>query len=972
MQKLSYLIGFIFSVMIGFAQSPHGDAFKTDCASCHNAVTWKVTKTNMTFDHNTTKFKLTGQHQSVDCKSCHQTLKFQEAKTECVACHADMHTNTLGPDCARCHTPKTWIIENAKTMHQLSRFPLEGNHAVVDCASCHKSSTNLKFEPLGVECIDCHRKDYLGTTFPNHQKLGYSTNCTDCHGVKSTAWTTTNFDHRVFPLTGGHNISCLQCHTSGNYQTLSTECKSCHQTNYNATQIPNHIKAGISTDCKTCHTITDYKTSTFNHSTTNFPLTGAHAAVVQCSSCHLGNTTSAKPECMSCHQTQYNGAKGHVASKFPTDCRVCHNNNNWLGATFNHSSTNFPLTGAHLTVDCASCHTTSYVGTSMECKSCHQAKYNTAQTPNHSAAGISVDCKTCHTTNAWQPSSFKHSTSGFDLTGAHAAVVQCSTCHAGNTTSTKPECISCHQTQYNGAKDHLASKFPTDCKLCHNNNNWLGATFNHSATNFPLTGAHTTVDCASCHTSGYVGTSLECKSCHQAKYNTAQSPNHTTAGISVDCKTCHTTTAWQPSSFKHSSTGFTLAGAHSTIVQCSSCHVGNTTLASPNCISCHQAQYNGAAGHVASKFPTDCTLCHNNNNWLNATFNHSATNFPLTGAHTTVDCASCHTSGYVGTSMECKSCHQAKYNTAQSPNHAAAGISVDCKTCHTTTAWQPSSFKHTSTGFTLAGAHASIVQCSSCHVGNTSSASPNCISCHQAQYNGAAGHVASKFPTDCTLCHNNNNWLGATFNHSLTNFPLTGAHTAVACASCHTTGYAGTSMECKSCHQTNYNTAANPNHKTLGLSVTCTDCHTTNPGWQPATFSIHSTYYALTGAHATIANNCAACHNGNYTTTPNACYACHTTDYNNTKNPVHKTSGFSTDCASCHKTTAWVPSTFNHTNYFPISSGKHTNISCATCHTTPTNYTIFTCVTAACHANAHNRSQGSTGCYKCHPTGKGD
>jgi len=684
MHKLSYLIVLIFSAVIGFAQSPHGDGFKIDCASCHNADTWKVTKADMTFDHNATKFKLTGQHQSVDCKSCHQTLKFQEAKTECVSCHADMHTNTLGPDCARCHTPKTWIIENTKTMHQLSRFPLEGNHAVIDCASCHKSSTNLKFEPLGVECVDCHRKDYQGTTSPNHQQLGYSTNCTDCHGVKSTAWATTNFDHSVFPLTGGHNISCLQCHTGGTYQKLSTECKSCHLTNY-----------------------------------------------------------------------------------------------------------------------------------------------STAQSPNHTTAGISVDCKTCHTTTTWQPSSFKHVSTGFDLTGAHAAIVQCSSCHLGNTTSASPNCISCHQTQYNGAKDHVASKFPTDCRVCHNINNWLGATFNHSLTNFPLTGAHTTVDCASCHTTGYVGTSVECKSCHQAKYNTSQSPNHTAAGISVDCKTCHTTTAWQPSSFKHSTTGFTLAGAHAAIVQCSSCHAGNTTSASPNCISCHQTQYNGAKGHVASKFPTDCTLCHNNNNWLGATFNHSSTNFPLTGAHITVDCASCHTAGYVGTSMECKSCHQ-----------------------------------------------------------------------------------------------------------------------------------------------TNYNTAANPNHKTLGLSVTCTDCHTTNPGWQPATFPIHSTYFALTGAHATIANNCVACHKGNYAPISNTCYSCHTADYNNTKNPVHTTTGFSTDCASCHTTTAWVPSTFNHTTYFPIASGRHANITCVTCHTTPTNYTIFTCVTAACHKQAHNQSQGSAGCYRCHPTGR--
>ncbi|MDP2337232.1 MAG: hypothetical protein Q8N05_12445, partial [Bacteroidota bacterium] len=104
--------------------------------------------------------------------------------------------------------------------------------------------------------------------------------------------------------------------------------------------------------------------------------------------------------------------------------------------------------------------------------------------------------------------------------------------------------------------------------------------------------------------------------------------------------------------------------------------------------------------------------------------------------------------------------------------------------------------------------------------------------------------------------------------------------------------------------------------------------------------------------------------------TTKVCYNCHTTNYNNTKNPAHKTANYSTDCTSCHTVNAWIPSTFNHTLYFPINSGKHSNISCSICHTTPTNYTVFTCITASCHANAHNRSQGSAGCYKCHPTGK--
>jgi hypothetical protein len=972
MLKLSLKIVLFLTVLSGFAQSPHGNGFKIDCASCHNADTWKVTKSDMSFDHNSTQFKLTGQHQAVDCKSCHQTLKFQDAKSQCTACHIDMHSNTLGPDCARCHNTKAWIIENTKTMHQLSRFPLEGNHAVVDCASCHKSASNLKFEPLGVECIDCHKKDYLETKSPNHQQSRFSTSCTDCHVAKSVGWKNANFDHSSFPLTGGHNVSCILCHTSGTYQKLSTECSSCHQVKYNSAQVPSHMAAGISTDCKICHTATDWKPSTFNHTSTGFSLTGAHATVVQCSSCHKGNTTSAKPECISCHQTQYNTAPGHLASKFSTDCLQCHNNNNWLNATFDHNTTNFPLTGAHKTVTCASCHTAGYTGTSMECKSCHQAKFNSAQVPSHTAAGISTDCKTCHTATDWKPSTFNHTSTGFSLAGAHASIVQCSVCHKGNTSSAQPECISCHQTQYNTAPGHIASNFPTDCKICHNSNNWLNATFDHSKNGFPLSGAHTTTACASCHTSGvYTGLSTECKSCHQTKYNSAQVPSHTAAGISTDCKTCHTATDWKPSTFNHTSTGFSLAGAHASIVQCSVCHKGNTSSAQPECISCHQTQYNTAPGHLASKFSTNCIQCHNSNDWLKATFDHSKNGFPLSGAHSTTACASCHTSGvYTGLSPECKSCHQAKYNSAQVPSHTAAGISADCKTCHTATDWKPSTFNHTSTGFSLAGAHASIVQCSVCHKGNTSSAQPECISCHQSQYNAAPGHLASNFPTDCRMCHSSNNWLNASFDHSKNGFPLSGAHSTTACASCHTSGvYTGLSPECKSCHQAKYNSAQVPSHTAAGISTDCKTCHTATD-WKPSTFNHTSTGFSLAGAHASVVQ-CSSCHKGNTTSAQPECISCHQSQYNAA--PGHLASNFPTDCRMCHSSNNWLNASFDHSkNGFPLS-GAHSTTACASCHTSGV-YTGLSPECKSCHQAKYNSAQVpshiaagiSTDCKTCH------
>jgi hypothetical protein len=586
---------------------------------------------------------------------------------------------------------------------------------------------------------------------------------------------------------------------------------------------------------------------------------------------------------------------------------MCHTPNNWLENSFDHAKTGFPLTGSHTTVACALCHTSGYVGTSAVCNSCHQKNYTAAVVPSHSAAGIPNTCETCHTPTGWKPSSFNHTTTGFELKGSHKNVVQCSDCHKGNLTAAKPECISCHQVQYDNAPSHKTSGYPTDCTMCHTPNNWLENSFDHAKTGFPLTGSHTTVACALCHTSGYVGTSAVCNSCHQKNYTAAVVPSHSAAGIPNTCETCHTTTAWKPSSFNHTTTGFELKGSHKNVVQCSDCHKGNLTAAKPECISCHQVQYDNAPNHKTSGYPTDCTMCHTPNNWLENSFDHAKTGFPLTGSHTTVACALCHTSGYVGTSAVCNSCHQKNYTAAVVPSHSAAGIPNTCETCHTTTAWKPSSFNHTTTGFELKGAHSTLAQCSDCHKGNLTSAKPECISCHQVQYDNAPSHKTSGYPTDCTICHTSVNWLQSSFNHATTIFPLTGAHTTVACALCHTTGFTGgTPTACFSCHTTDYNTTTNPNHLSAKFPTNCESCHSTN-GWSPSTFNHDAQYFPIySGKHRGRWTLCSECHTnaGNYATF--SCIICHEhsnkTSTDSDHSGVKGYSYVSTACYSCHPT----------------------------------------------------------------------
>ncbi len=243
-------------------------------------------------------------------------------------------------------------------------------------------------------------------------------------------------------------------------------------------------------------------------------------------------------------------------------------------------------------------------------------------------------------------------------------------------------------------------------------------------------------------------------------------------------------------------------------------------------------------------------------------------------------------------------------------------------------------------------------------------------------------HTAIGIPNDCATCHTTApGWAPASFGIHNNYYPLTGGHATIAndCFGCHNGNYNNTPNLCFGCHSQNYNQTTNPNHNAIGIPNDCANCHTTNPDWQPATFPTHNNYYALIGAHATIATDCFTCHNGNYNNTPNTCYACHTLDYNQTTNPPHQSAQFPTDCEMCHTQSVWDPSTFNHDGqYFPIYSGQHNGEwdQCSDCHTNPGNYAIFTCLT--CHQQGETNSQhegvsgyqyNSNACLACHPDG---
>ncbi|MGE0455545.1 MAG: cytochrome c3 family protein [Vicinamibacteria bacterium] len=495
----------------------------------------------------------------------------------------------LSLDCGECHSPERWApVGKLAFRHETTGFRLEDAHAQASCRGCHKS---LVFNRVGTACADCHRDAHRG-------ELGAL--CESCHVPRT--WSNQREVFAVhsrtrFPLLAVHaSLDCGACHRGQRpyeYANTPTECGQCHAHSYAQTTSPNHAQVGFSRRCEECHGVasrTWHEVTGFQHPA-SFPLTGPHRALA-CSACHGAGLAKVSNQCYSCHQSDYARTTNpnHASSRFPTTCESCHSGASWRPARFDHNLSRFALTGAHVSVDCARCHSGGrYTGTPAQCVGCHEANYRGATNPSH--ATFPTSCEGCHSTSAWRPAALDHDRTRFPLTGAHERV-DCARCHQGGRYQGTPtDCVSCHRANYDRAANPSHSGFPTTCAGCHSTSGWRPASFDHDKTRFPLSGGHRGVDCARCHPGGrYQGTSTDCVSCHRADYDRTSNPNHASSGFPTSCTSCHSTSGWRPASFNHDGPYFPIysgkhRGAWST---CADCHVSSGNYRQFECILCHK------------------------------------------------------------------------------------------------------------------------------------------------------------------------------------------------------------------------------------------------------------------------------------------------------------------------------------------------------------------------------------------------
>lgn len=746
------------------------------------------------------------------------------------------------------------------------------------------------------------------------------------------------------------------------------------------------------------------------------PLAKEHASLDNqngCNDCHVDGTKAVDSnKCLDCHDHQdlrarIRAGKGYHASskvrgKACATCHVDHEGRNfdimgWRTVKggmkgFDHKLTGWPLRDKHAVLECEECHENTnsagrrtFLGEDKVCGSCHKRDQ-----PHGFDRRALMQCERCHTEISWKPEKprldFDHnkkSDAEFPQEGAHRDV-SCGKCHPKarfNLGQSKPgNCgnSGCHASPHEGMLFDKKS-----CDWCHSPKfrTLKQIEFNHRArTRFDLAGAHSEVECYTCHTDkrGFRKPSRSCATCHAA--DNPHRNRFEQFGKPPACETCHPESSFKPTTFRHGRhTKFDLTGKHARL-GCRECHRGKQPFQfenfqskqirnDRNCMSCHEHENVHQRKFVdtppgakpvmrdGQKVQT-CLECHEMAGKVQISREavepiHGVNGrWPLTRKHKGVDCAQCHPNDeFVDTPKQCGAvCHE------DSLHEGTLGDA--CDACHEPGRWEAVRFDHSdNTTWPLLGLHATVPTCDDCHPDKSKyhETPTTCASvgCHAQDdvHNGALGDA-------CDTCHVETGEM--IFDHNTqSDYVLDGAHLTTRCSECHA------SIEFKPTPKTCFGGGAchpEPEIHEGQFGTVCETCHNTT------TFAdiepLHDVgSFSLRGAHDR--QPCQRCHldsrplagSGNF------CINCHRQD------DVHANS-LSPRCGECHTQWSFAPATFDHTRVGCNLTGLHRTLPCADCHQRG-NFGGLSPTCFACHkddAVARPTHQLYVQCASCHGT----
>ncbi len=539
-----------------------------------------------------------------NCQKCH-TPGTKSVDEKCLACHDELAARIAAArgfhrdkktGCPTCHPDHQGLDfpmvdwQPREFVHAKSGYALNGKHAeVTDCHKCHNARNSPSGKTEGTYLIKSLR---CGFCHEDVHKGQFAKDCDACHGL-DVPLKVIKFNHAAaaYPLRGAHqNVACEKCHPQKKWAGMPyANCLDCHRDPHNPT---------LGQTCTKCHTETSWKTTSFNHDQTKYPLRAKHIGL-KCEQCHRSGKMEKIPfaACRDCH------AKDPHQGQFESDCGSCHDVSGFKPATVDHQTTRYPLTGKHAAVACAKCHFAArengpviYRPMKTGCADCHKDAH---------LGQFTKACESCHPTVG-----FDRGTLGFDhqrdssykLEGAHAAL-KCEACHkkesaqfpsgVAEAVRYKPlsaDCASCHPDFHGG-------QVGSDCRKCHDVARFKPAPgFAHEKTRYSLKGLHETVACDKCHPPDKITVAGK----------TVDSPRYRLGGSK--CVDCHKT-------FDHSTTAYPLTGKHSGL-DCAVCHnakaphvkrLRDVPAGKFKCQDCHSTPHPGKQ--------ENCGECHTTKSW---------------------------------------------------------------------------------------------------------------------------------------------------------------------------------------------------------------------------------------------------------------------------------------------------------------------------------------------------------------------
>ncbi len=599
------------------------------------------------------------------CEACHTTVREQidSAKglhgvippvtaKNCATCHRDHAGASVALVSAKSFS-EAGATQDKFDHAMLGRFDLAGKHATVGCEKCHpKAHANdlkegeKRFLGLKQDCVSCHEDSHKGVFGPD---------CASCHGQTDEFKAAPGFTHKEFALEQKHaGLKCEQCHEPSGPTSVAMlkvapskvrECAACHKDPHDGT---------FGLDCAACHDTAGPfdRAGAYKH-TKDFALTGSHAGL-KCKDCHtpetqrsvasLRRTPLPVRKCEECHPSAHTRSAmagfDRLRHTGASVCEECHHTDSrtflFPEATMTpaqHAATGFLLDKPH---------------DKLECKDCHQAigkREPLARTP--------------------------------EIVTAFAALFP---------GRRQDDCAACHKDPHDGQFGRGSSL--RSCLECHAREHFKPGEFDlakHSASKFPLDGAHKAVACSRCHEKDragvvrYVGLKTACADCHRdAHEGKFDKPGMApVVNGKAGCARCHNSERFDAVTWNAEDHGrwtkYALEGKHAQAA-CTDCHerrtrpdtLGRTLAPAPEaCAACHRDVH---AGQFIIAGVNDCARCHKNTAAFKPVdFVHDRdSKYKLDADHAKLDCTACHKT----------------YETEEGPLVRYKPLGVECADCH--------------------------------------------------------------------------------------------------------------------------------------------------------------------------------------------------------------------------------------------------------------------------------------------------